>query len=331
MKKALAYLLFTLIVASCSSSGGTFRMKGKFKNFNQGELLVYSLMGKGRIDTIKLTEGRFNYEVPLEDTVLISVVFPNYSEIPVIAAPGGSVNMQGDASHLREVKVEGDDDNHLLTEFRLQMNEVTPPEIENTVSAFITANPASYGCIYVLNKYFLLKNKAPYDKAYNLLSKMHQAAPRRLTKYLYQQLAGIRSVKVGDRLPKLSAKTINGANVTNADLKGDVNVITVWSSWNYESQSIQRQLHRLKNKYGSRLQLVSICIDGNLADCRQTARRDSLSWPVVCSGQMWDTPLVRQLGFFAVPDAIIADRSGRITARQLTGTALYDEIEKRLK
>lgn len=196
MKKALAYLLFTLIVASCSSSGGTFRMKGKFKNFNQGELLVYSLMGKGRIDTIKLTEGRFNYEVPLEDTVLISVVFPNYSEIPVIAAPGGSVNMQGDASHLREVKVEGDDDNHLLTEFRLQMNEVTPPEIENTASAFITANPASYGCIYVLNKYFLLKNKAPYDKAYNLLSKMHQAAPRRLTKYLYQQLAGIRSVKV---------------------------------------------------------------------------------------------------------------------------------------
>jgi hypothetical protein len=37
------------------------------------------------------------------------------------------------------------------------------------------------------------------------------------------------------------------------------------------------------------------------------------------------------LGFFAVPDALIADRNGRITARQLAGTALYDAIEKGLK
>jgi hypothetical protein len=46
---------------------------------------------------------------------------------------------------------------------------------------------------------------------------------------------------------------------------------------------------------------------------------------------MWDTPIVSQLGFFAIPDVIIADRSGRITARQLAGAALYDEIEKKLK
>lgn len=331
MKKALGYLLFTLIVVSCSTSGGTFRMKGKFKNFNQGELLVYSLMGKGRIDTIKLTEGRFNYEVPIEDTLLLSVVFPNYSEIPVIAAPGGSVTMQGDASHLREVKVEGDDDNHLLTEFRLQINEATPPEVEKTASDFITAHPESPACIYVLNKFFLLKTNAPYGKAYSLLSKMQAAAPRRLTSHLYQQLGGIKSVKIGDRLPQISAKTITGSTISTADLKGDVNVITLWSTWNYESQSIQRQLRRLKNKYGNRLQLISISLDGNLADCRQTVRRDSLSWPVVCSGQMWDTPLVKQLGFFAVPDVVIADRNGRITARQLAGSALYDEIEKKLK
>lgn len=331
MKRILGYFLFTLIVASCSTSGGTFRMKGKFKNFNQGELLVYSLMGKGRIDTVKLTEGRFNYEVPIDDTLLLSVVFPNYSEIPVIAAPGLTLTMQGDASHLREVKVEGDDENDLLTEFRLKINEAMPPEVEKTASDFIETHPESQASLYVLNKYFLLKTKAPYGKAYSLLKKMQKAAPRRFTTRLYEQLAPVKAVKVGDRLPKVTARTLTGTSVSTADLKGDVNVITLWSTWNYESQSVQRQLHRLKNKYGQRLQLLSISLDGNPADSRQTVRRDSLSWPVVCSGQMWDTPLVRQLGFFAVPDAIIADRSGRVTARQLTGTALYDEIEKRLK
>ena len=331
MKKALAYILFTLIVVSCSTSGGTFRMKGKFKNFNQGELLVYSLMGKGRIDTIKLTEGRFNYEVPIEDTLLLSVVFPNFSEIPVIASPGATLTMQGDASHLREVQIDGDEQNHLLTEFRLQINEATPPEIEKMAADFITAHPESHGCLYVLNKYFLLKNNAPYAKVYDLLTKMQKAAPSRLTAQLSNQLSGLKRVNVGDRLPKISAKTISGTTISTADMNGDVNVITIWSSWNYESQGIQRQLHRLKKKYGQRLQLLSICIDGNPADCRQTARRDSLTWPVVCDGQMWDTPIVSQLGFFAIPDVIIADRSGRITARQLAGNALYDEIEKQLK
>ena len=331
MKRILGYFLFTLIVASCSTSGGTFRMKGKFKNFNQGELLVYSLMGKGRVDTVRLTEGRFNYEVPIDDTLLLSVVFPNYSEIPVIAAPGLTLTMQGDASHLREVRVEGDDENKLLTEFRLKINEATPPEVEKVASDFIQAHPESLSSLYVLNKYFLLKTKPQYNKVYRLLTKMQAAAPRRLTKQIYQQLGYVKAVKVGDRLPKVSARTITGTAISTADLKGDVNVITLWSTWNYESQSIQRQLHRLKNKYGQRLQLLSISLDGNPADCRQTARRDSLSWPVVCSGQMWDTPLVRQLGFFAVPDVIIADRSGRITARQLAGTALYNAIEKELK
>ena len=250
MKKALAYILFTLIVVSCSTSGGTFRMKGKFKNFNQGELLVYSLMGKGRIDTIKLTEGRFNYEVPIEDTLLLSVVFPNFSEIPVIASPGATLTMQGDASHLREVKVDGDEQNHLLTEFRLQINEATPPEIEKMAADFITAHPESHGCLYVLNKYFLLKNNAPYAKVYDLLTKMQKAAPSRLTAQLSNQLSGLKRVNVGDRLPKISAKTISGTTISTADMNGDVNVITIWSSWNYESQGIQRQLHRLKKKYG---------------------------------------------------------------------------------
>ncbi|MBO6059335.1 MAG: DUF4369 domain-containing protein, partial [Bacteroidaceae bacterium] len=91
-------------------------MKGKFKNFNQGELFVYSLQGKGKVDTVRMSEGKFSYEIPLEDdTLMLSVVFPNYSEIPVVAMPGMYLQMEGDASHLREVKVMGDDVNELLT------------------------------------------------------------------------------------------------------------------------------------------------------------------------------------------------------------------------
>ena len=331
MKKIFGYILFTLIVVSCSTPDGTFRLKGKFKNFNQGELYVYSLTGKARIDTIKLVEGSYKYEVPMEDTVLLSVVFPNYSEIPVIAAPGTEVTMQGDASHLREVRVEGTDENSLLTQFRLEANELTPPEADKAAAKFISDNPESPASLYVLNKYFLLKADAPFDKTYKLLSAMQKATPdSKLIARLQKQVGTQNKVKTGDRLPAFSAATITGGKVSNADLKGELNVITLWATWNYESQNMQRQLQRQKKKYGQRLQLLSISLDGNPAECKQTSTRDSLAWPIVCDGRMWESSIVSALGFHAIPDVIIADKSGRIIARRLTSNMLNEEIDKRL-
>lgn len=332
MKKALSYILFTLIVVSCSTDSGMFRMEGKFKNFNQGELYVYSLTGKGKIDTIRLMEGKFVYEVPMEDTVMLSVVFPNYSEIPVVAAPGSSVTMTGNASHLREVSVQGTEENEALTQFRLKVNDQTPPEAEKSAAAFITEHPSSPACMFVLNKYFILKANADYKKSGELLQKMMKARPG--NKKMAQQrkmIEGLRQSAKGSKLPAFSVTSVTGKRVTNADLTGDLNVITLWAVWNYESQGIQRQLRQLKKQYGQRLQLLSISIDGNPADCKQVAKRDSLSWPVVCDGRMWTAPIIQELGFYVVPDVIVADRSGRIIARRLTGTELKNEIEKQLK
>ena len=63
MKKSFGYILLALIAASCSNSSDIFVLKGKFKNFNQGELYVYNLMGRGVIDTIRLSEGKFTYDI----------------------------------------------------------------------------------------------------------------------------------------------------------------------------------------------------------------------------------------------------------------------------
>ena len=322
------FLSLCFFVSACSDTGNTFRMKGKFKNFNQGELYVYSLYGKRNIDTIRLNNGKFNYEVLAKDTALVSVVFPNFSEIPVVIVPGASVYMEGDASHLREVEVSGTEDNRLLTDFRLQANDLTPPEVVKLAAAFIKEHPASIASLYVLNKYFLLKADADYRKAGELLAQMTKAAPdnRRLAA-LQKQLGGLKSARKGDRLPKFSIVTTDGRKFADTDLRGELNVINVWASWNHESQSSLRQLQRHQKKYGSRLQLMSICLDGNPAECKSKIARDSLMWPMVCDGQMWAMPIVRKLGICAVPDNILVDRSGKILARR----ASMDDIKKELE
>ena len=324
------FLFSVFLISACSSSDGTFRMKGKFKNFNQGELYVYSLHEKRNIDTIKLANGKFDYEVPLKDTVLLSVIFPNFSEIPVIAAPGVSVQMEGDASHLRDVEVSGTDDNHLLTEFRLKVNELTPPEAIKAATAFIKEHPASPACQYVINKYFLLKADADYRKAYELLSLMVKATPnnRRLVA-LQKQINMLKVAKKGDKLPTFSVVTTEGKKFANTELQGDLNIISVWASWNYESQSNQRQLRRYQKKYGSRLQLMSICLDGNPAECKSKIANDSLMWPTVCDGKMWTMPIVKTLGIYTVPDNILVDRSGKIIARRASMDDIKKEVEAR--
>ena len=331
MKQFLGHILLTLTVVACSTDSSTFRLNGKFKNFNQGELFVYRLTGKSKLDTVRLVEGKYSYEVPMEDTAVLAVVFPNFSEIPVIAAPGTSVSMQGNASHLREVKVSGTDDNALLTQFRLDVNDMTPPQANEAAAKFIADHPTSPAARYVLDKFFLNKADAPYDKAAKLLATMKRAAPySRPIASLQQRVATLQQSRVGRQLPAFKAVTIKGDTVSNASLKGQLNVITLYATWNYESRNTQRQLFKLKKKYGQRLQLLSICIDGNPSECREAAARDSLSWPIVCDGRLWESPIVKKLGFYAIPDAIITDKTGRMKARRLSGTALSDEIEKLL-
>lgn len=330
MRKVL-FFISLILLASCSSDDGKFSLKGKFKNFNQGELYVYDLIGRTRMDTIKLADGKFYYEKEMDEVALLSVIFPNFSEIPVIAAPGTSATMEGDASHLREVKVTGTDDNKLLTQFRQHINELTPPEQQRAASQFITDNPASLASLYALNRFFLLKTGADYAKVGGLINKMAKAAPddKRLS-ILNSRLKILSGSRKGDKLPTFSAVSTTGRRVSNADLNGELNVISLWATWNYDSQNSQRQLGRLKKRYGSRLQLLSVNIDGNPIECKKVATRDSLTWPLISDGKMWESPIVASLGFYDIPDHILTDRNGQVILRTHNREDIMKEIERRL-
>ena len=64
--KRLAYLItLTLVLVSCGSRSGHFKLEGRLLNLNQGEFYIYSTDGVfAGIDTIKVDGGRFAYEPP---------------------------------------------------------------------------------------------------------------------------------------------------------------------------------------------------------------------------------------------------------------------------
>ena len=321
----------SLLLAACGVSGDRFRLEGKFKNLNQGEFYIYSLE-QGRKDTIAVRDGRFVYDIELADTVTYLLMFPNFSEIPIFARPGALVKIDGDVSHLKETTVTGTDENKAMTAFRLDTSELMPPEVKERARLFIADHPQSVVSLFLLRRYFIQGLETDYKEAFDLCGTLLEAQPANIALIqLHKQLETLQSLKAKGKLPHFSATDSEGRKVGNSQLDGKVNVVLTWASWSFESQNIMRQLKKVEKKSPKDLKVLSICLDASTAEGHFTLKRDSIDWPNVCDGKLWQSAIVKQLALTYVPDNIVVDKDGNILARSLKGTELKEKVESLLK
>lgn len=329
MTKHITYLiLLTLVLVSCGVDGKHFKLEGRFLHLNQGEFYVYSTDGVlDGIDTIKIEGGRFAYEIPCDEEGTLVMVFPNFSEQPVFTQPGKTVEIKADASHLKELEAEGTDNNKLMTAFRKQVSNMSPQQAIDAAAEFVKHNPKSDVSAWLIRKYFILAPKPDYAKAKQLLDLMIAEQPKngKLVN-LQQQLIGL-TTTAGKSLPIFTATDINGNKVTQANLTQSANAIVfLWASWNYESTDMQRQLKRLKVAKGNGLSVIGVCIDPSKSEMQQSLRQDSISWPTINDGMMFDTKIAKQLGLSQVPANILL-KNGKIVGRNLRMNELKEKIE----
>lgn len=335
LENGLGWLFFLLLFTftSCGSRDGYFRLDGHFLKMNQGEFYLYSPDGIiTGIDTLRLNGGRFSHEIPCETSGMLMLVFPNFSEQPIFAEEGQTVSLNGDASHLKELKVKGTKANELMTMFRMQISKISPLEEQKHAASFIQENPASPVSIYLLRRYFILTDKPDFKQAEELLTliKSKQKNSGALTR-LETDLTKSKATAKDQKVPKFSGFDVNGRPVTNANLSGSLSVIYTWASWSYESQEQQRQLRRIARQHGSQLNLIGISADASKQECLRTMKHDSITTPVVCDGQMFESPVMNQLGFTHVPDNIIISKEGRILEHGLSTQELKERLDKLLK
>lgn len=333
MKRYLAYVILLLLLASCGAESGRFRIEGRLANMNQAEFYIYNMDGGPlRLDTIKVADGRFIYETDLEHQGTFVILYPNFSEQVVFGESGAVVQMVGDASHLKDMEVTGTEENELMTAWRLNANTLTPPEVNKSAVEFIKEHPASIVSNYLLARYLILDDSPDYQQAEQLSLMMQKEQPQngRLLN-MSKLLAGLKNYQVGKKLPDFSATDINGKRVSRESLNGELNVICLWATWNYDSQSVLRKLNRLRRDYGSRLSLLSVCLEPSVKDCRRFVERDSMRWSHVCDGLMWESPVVTKLGFSNVPGNLFVDRQGKIVAVDVKSADIEAKVKSLLK
>ena len=321
----------SLLMSSCGGNDKRFHLEGNFKNINQGEFFLYEL-DHGIKDTISVKDGHFVYDIPIEDTLTFALLFPNYSEIPIFAYPGAKVKINGDVSHLKETKVKGTDENESMTTFRMEVSGMTPPEAQKHARQQIEDNPESLINTYLLRRYFILAPDADYKEAARLCKMMGKAQPDNITiNRLYYQLSGLKNKNDMGKMPRFSAIDTKGDTITEKNLKTTANLIFVWSSWSFNSQNIIHQLSRLKRTYNKDLAILSISIDASPDEGKPILARDSIQWPNICDGKLWDSQLLKTFGLSAVPSNILYDKKGNTIGRNLPFVDLEKEIGKLVK
>ena len=308
-------LLLTLLLSSCGVDGDHFQIEGHLLNINQSDFYVYAENGSiDGLDTIHVEGGRFAYEVPCKHPTILYLVFPNYSVVPIFAQPGKSVSIKGDASHLQEIEIKGTNDNELYTKFREQVSKASPTEAKHAAEVFIGDDA-----------------QPDYQTALRLAQKMQskQTDQADLSRMI-RQLGAMSHVGVGSVLPTFSTYDTKGRLVSSSNLSSGLAVICTWASWSYDSMDMLRTLKQLQRQSGGRLNVVSLSVDASRSDCDGALRVDSISWPNVCDGQMFDSRPLQQLGMMGVPDNIIV-KDNHIVARNLMGSQLQDKITELLK
>lgn len=321
MKRIVLFLLLVLILISCGTRSGHFKMEGRFLHMNQGELYVYSPDGGiDGLDTIKIEAGRFAYEIPCSKPATLVIIFPNYSVQPIFAESGGSVEVKADASHLKEMEVKGTDDNKLMTKFRKQIANSSPPDELKYAIQFIKDHPESTVSVYLLNRYLIQTETPDYKQAANLLKILLKEQPGNVTLgRLQRQISGLGTLKVGDKLPNFTTKDINGKLINNATLANQTIIISTWAAWSYESLDFQRALNDAVK--AGKIAALGISVDANPKEVRQALKNDDITFPNVCDGKMLSTPLLKTFGLTTVPDNIVV-RNGKIIERGITANTV---------
>ena len=295
--------LFLLLLTSCLG-GAEVRINGTFTHLEQAELYIYSPDGGlDRLDTLHVQGGKFSWTAPLNADATFYIIYPNMTEQVVFASPGDHIKLQGDGGQLKYVTVSGNQDNKLLTKFRLQHNSDKRDSLITAIRRFIKQYPDSRAATHL---------------------------QRQLNDYTFSQA----SLSVGSSLPAITLPpdSLTDSRRTDSLIPDRPVIISFWATWRPGS-NINFRIRRMLRKYGKNaIQPICISLDSDPQMYRRFISIDSVDWVTRCYRRSWETPIVQQLSIRTIPYLILTDKKHRIVAAGKDWEKdIQPELEKLLK
>ncbi len=325
------------LISSCGPGGSNFRIKGTFRDMQEGELYVYNLDNdQACFDTINVQEGRFLYKGQARSTVPYMLVFPNGVEQVIFVGPGADLTYEATANDLKNYVVNGSDENKLMNEFRKETYAMDAPRTTNAARDFIHQHPESYAALYLLDRYFAQEENVSDTELSKLIKIVKAQHPG--NSYLLSMENKVRQASKhaeGATVPDMTLRTAKDKYVKLWDSKKakTYTLITFWSVWSIDGYDQMWKMREYSSQYkeSGKLRIVAISLDVERYRWEEATRQDSTTIiEHYCDGKAFESDVVKTLGVTNVPSYLLVDRSHKIIDQSSDMSSLGSSLEKHL-
>lgn len=333
-KYIIAVAATLALMCGCGPSGNSFRINGKFKDLKNGELYIYNLSDKqGKVDTVLIKNGEFNYRGSVSEVTPYIIVFPNAMEQVIFVNGGEEITYSATANDLKNYTAEGNEENKLMNEFRQNTAKMNPKQIRNEAEKTIQAHGESAVALYLFDKYFVQDEDVNYSKLTSLIKQLKKSHPK--NKYLLNiesQINSVQKVGIGAVIPNLTIKALEDKTINIKENTGSkCKLIVFWATWANDSYSLYSEIKDLKNRYGRQLDLIMISLDTQYFKFESYVKTDTTGIKYSCDGLAWESPAVKDFGVEEIPLFVLVGKDNKIISKKTDFEAMRKEMIKYLE
>ncbi|MBQ0049500.1 MAG: DUF4369 domain-containing protein [Bacteroidales bacterium] len=333
----LVATLLCLLLAACGTRKGQLRIRGQYENIKQGEFLLISTDGGlNRVDTLHVRGGEFDYETELDHDATFCIIYPNHAQLVLWAHSGDYIKITGDAQDLWHVKVKGNDENELYTQFRQRCALSDTLQLRSAAAAFIREHPSSPVANHLLCQYFVQTDGVPRDSTMALYGAIHEALPNDAQVAMLGGLIHQRYALVaGEPVPDFDVLDTDSVHHTLKHYAGKRLVLYFWAGWQGNGSALHRELSALRDKAATSattpVELLGYSLDYDSLTYSIHKPSAERNIPTCCDLQGFSSLLPAQWGVRHVPYFVVVGPTGKIEFLSRDLSSITTSVERLMK
>lgn len=360
MLKYLFWCVGLLCLITACGKAPAYRIEGDLSNLQDSALYVVFENPDGTfVDTLSARKGKFKIEKEEGEYGTITV-FYNQKTQWVTAYPrkGKKIKIFGDARYPELLSVKGGPVNNRLSSFKESVKKLLTERYEITgrleqedksnleeedVSAklaniqlllsesavkFIQDHPDEEVSAVLIRTYLTdPEDTRRMDEMLALLSSEVKETP--LVKELEQFSEKAKRTSVGAEAPDFSVVDIYEKPLSLADFKRQYVLLSFAAPWCEMCKADNQYLKEIRKAFPlDKLGMLTVTLDGNQEDVRETIKNDSITWNLVADSAGYASMLIDLYGVNSIPKNFLIDDSGKIVLNAENGKEMQEMLKE---